>query len=59
MSQIDSINHKNSSGEYGILIGDKYSLGREYAKEASNRVLRYCFEELKLIYINLVLLKII
>ena len=29
MSQIDSINYKNSSCEYGILIGDKYSWGRE------------------------------
>lgn len=46
--KIDPIHLETNSGEYGILMGDKLSWGKGYAKEASIRILKYCFEELKL-----------
>jgi len=51
--KIDPINTQNNSGEYGILIGDKSSWGKGYGKEASNTIINYCFEELKLSKITL------
>ena len=51
--KIDPINLNTNSGEYGILMGDKTSWGKGYAKEASIRVIKYCFEELKLSTITL------
>lgn len=51
--KIDPINKETNAGEYGILIGDKTSWGKGYAKEASIRILKYCFEDLKLATITL------
>lgn len=51
--KIDPINSKNLYGEYGIMIGDKSSWGKGYAKEASNEVIKFCFNELSLRKINL------
>ncbi len=51
--KIDPINKKNKSGEYGILIGDKLNWGKGYAKEASLRILEYCFNELQLSKVTL------
>ena len=51
--KIDPIKLKTKSGEYGILIGDKLNWGKGYAKEASIRILKYCFKELKLSKITL------
>ena len=51
--KIDPINNKLNSGEYGILMGDHSNWGKGYAKEASIRILKYCFEELKLSKITL------
>ena len=51
--KIDPINHKNNSGEYGILIGDKTSWGKGYAKEASLTIIKHCFDEIKLSKITL------
>ena len=51
--KIDPINSKANSGEYGILMGDKLSWGKGYAKEASLTIVKYCFEELKLSKITL------
>ena len=51
--KIDPINDKLNSGEYGILMGDRPNWGKGYAKEASIRILKYCFEELKLSKITL------
>lgn len=51
--KIDPINREHNSGEYGILMGDKPNWGKGYAKEASLRILQYCFEELKLSKITL------
>tara|TARA_A100001011_G_C14058557_1_gene735122 strand:- start:167 stop:721 length:555 start_codon:yes stop_codon:yes gene_type:complete len=46
--KIDPINFKHLHGEYGILIGNKKFWGFGYAKEASNLVIRYCFNDLNL-----------
>jgi RimJ/RimL family protein N-acetyltransferase len=51
--KIDPINIEASSGEYGILMGDKTNWGKGYAKEASLRIIKYCFKELKLSTITL------
>ena len=51
--KIDPINDIENTGEYGILIGDKNSWGKGYAEEATLRVLRFCFEKVKLSAITL------
>ncbi len=51
--KIDPIDQKNNSGEYGILMGDHANWGKGYAKEASLRIIDYCFKELKLSKITL------
>jgi len=51
--KIDPIDLKTSSGEYGILMGDKKNWGKGYAKESSIRIINYCFNELKLSKITL------
>ncbi len=51
--KIDPIDLKNNSGEYGILLGDKENWGKGYAKEASKRIVEYCFKELSLSKITL------
>ncbi|MDP5081493.1 MAG: GNAT family N-acetyltransferase [Winogradskyella sp.] len=51
--KIDPIDKDANSGEYGILMGDKTNWGKGYAKEASFRIIKYCFEELKLSKVTL------
>jgi ribosomal-protein-alanine N-acetyltransferase len=51
--KIDPINYELNSGEYGILMGDKTNWGKGFANEASNRIIKHCFEELKLAKITL------
>ena len=51
--KIDPINYEQSSGEFGILMGDKENWGKGFANEASNRIIKYCFEQLKLTKITL------
>jgi RimJ/RimL family protein N-acetyltransferase len=51
--KIDPINLEIHSGEYGILIGDKSSWGKGFAREASIRIINYCFEELGLSKVTL------
>jgi RimJ/RimL family protein N-acetyltransferase len=51
--KIDPINSKHLFGEYGILIGDRTSWGKGFAKEASKLVLDYCFSTIHLRKINL------
>ncbi len=51
--KIDPINKKNKTGEYGILMGDKDSWGKGYAKEASNAIIDFCFTKLNLRKITL------
>lgn len=45
LSSIDKINRK---AEYGIIIGEWEHMGKGYAKEASQLILKYAFEELGL-----------
>jgi len=51
--KIDPINKRHGIGEYGILMGDKTEWGKGYAREASLRILYYCFNELQLRKITL------
>ena len=51
--KIDPIDKVKNIGEYGIMMGDKTEWGKGYAKEASNRIIQYCFEDLELSQINL------
>lgn len=45
---LSSIDFKNQKAEYGILIGEEQHQGKGYAKEASNAIIQYAFEELNL-----------
>lgn len=51
--KIDPIDKGENSGEYGIMMGDKFEWGKGYAKEASLAVIKFCFEKLNLIQITL------
>ena len=51
--KIDPINYNKKTGEYGILMGDKKNWGKGYGNEASRRIIKYCFEDLKLKEITL------
>ncbi len=51
--KIDPIDKVNNSGEYGIMIGDRSEWRKGYSKEASMRIIEYCFEEIKLSKITL------
>ena len=51
--KIDPINFDENSGEYGIMMGDKVYWGKGFAIEASKRIIKYCFDDLKLSSINL------
>jgi RimJ/RimL family protein N-acetyltransferase len=51
--KVDPIDLKTTSGEYGILMGDKLNWGKGYAKESSIRIIAYCFKELKLSKVTL------
>lgn len=51
--KIDPINTKHGLGEYGILMGDTREWGKGYAKEASQRVIGYCFNSVNLRKITL------
>jgi ribosomal-protein-alanine N-acetyltransferase len=54
--KIDPINFKHGNGEYGIMMGDKAEWNKGYAKEASNSVIQFCFNTLKLrkIYLGVI-----
>lgn len=51
--KIDPVDKIRKSGEYGIMIGEKNEWGKGYAREASLRVIKYCFQELGLTKISL------
>lgn len=51
--KIDPINESENSGEYGIMMGDRNEWGKGFAKEASNRIIEYCFKEINLSAITL------
>ena len=41
--KIDPVSHRNRTGEYGILVGDRSEWGKGYAKEASKAIMDFCF----------------
>ena len=43
--KIDPVSERHGIGEYGIMLGCKLEWGKGFAKEATVRILRYCFEE--------------
>jgi [ribosomal protein S5]-alanine N-acetyltransferase len=51
--KIDPINKRHGLGEYGILLGRKSEWGKGYAKEASQRIIQYCFTSIGLRKITL------
>tara|TARA_B110000971_G_C19775168_1_gene392681 strand:+ start:59 stop:514 length:456 start_codon:yes stop_codon:yes gene_type:complete len=51
--KIDSVEIKHGICEYGIMMGDKGEWGKGFAKEASNLVIDYCFNNLNLRKMNL------
>jgi RimJ/RimL family protein N-acetyltransferase len=51
--KIDPVNERHRFAEYGILIGDKRSHGKGFAREASELAIAYCFDELDLRKITL------
>ncbi|WP_426668540.1 GNAT family N-acetyltransferase [Mucilaginibacter sp. McL0603] len=55
--KIDPINLIHGNAEYSIMMGRKEEWGNGYAIEASARILKYCFDELKLRKITLGVIK--
>ncbi len=51
--KIDPINYKHLFGEFGIMIGDKNEWGKGYARESSQTIINFCFNNLGLKKINL------
>jgi RimJ/RimL family protein N-acetyltransferase len=52
--KINPINLKHKYAEYGIMMGDKSEWGKGYAKEATIKIIDYCFNsELNLRKVNL------
>ena len=46
--KVDPINLRYGFGEYGIMMGDRSEWGKGYAKEATNVIIDFCFNKLKL-----------
>jgi [ribosomal protein S5]-alanine N-acetyltransferase len=46
--KIDPINPRHGLGEYGILMGRKSEWNKGYAKEASQTIISYCFNQVNL-----------
>jgi len=46
--KIDPVNERHLTGEYGIMMGDKESWGKGFAHEATDALLKYCFQTLGL-----------
>ena len=44
--KIDPVSPKHGTGDYGILMGDRNEWNKGYAREASEAVIQYCFNEL-------------
>lgn len=46
--KIDPINSKHGFAEYGIMMGKRSEWGKGYAKEATNKVIAFCFQKLNI-----------
>lgn len=44
--KIDPVIEKHGLAEYGIMMGRKSEWGKGYAKEATKRIINYCFSEI-------------
>ncbi len=55
--KIDPVVKKHGRAEYGIMMGRKSEWGKGYAKEATSRILDYCFFDLGLRKITLGVVK--
>lgn len=51
--KIDPIHFETKTGDYGILMGDKSTWGKGYAKEATLKILDFAFNDIKLSKIKL------
>ena len=51
--KIDPVNFKHGLAEYGIMMGRRSEWGKGYAKEASNKVINFCFQKLHIRKITL------
>lgn len=51
--KIDPINTKHGLAEYGIMMGSKSEWGKGYAKEATLKIINFCFTELNVRKLNL------
>ena len=51
--KIDPINQRHGWAEYGIMMGRKSEWGKGYAKEATLKVIDFCFNELQIRKITL------
>lgn len=51
--KIDPINHRHGWAEYGIMMGRKSEWGKGYAKEATLKVIDFCFNKLQIRKITL------
>jgi RimJ/RimL family protein N-acetyltransferase len=46
--KIDPINSRHGLAEYGIMMGRRSEWGKGYAKEATIKIINYCFNELNI-----------
>lgn len=51
--KIDPVNTRHNFAEYGIMMGCRSEWGKGYAKEASLKIIAYCFTDLKIRKITL------
>ena len=51
--KIDPVSKKHNTAEYGIMMGQKTEWGKGYAKEATKKIIDFCFNELKIRKITL------
>ncbi len=51
--KIDPINERHGLAEFGIMMGRKTEWGKGYAKEASQRIIDFCFNDLSIRKITL------
>lgn len=46
--KIDPVNQRHGLAEYGIMMGRRSEWGKGYAKEATKKVIEFCFGEIKI-----------
>lgn len=51
--KIDPVNLRHGCAEYGIMMGERKEWGKGYAREATERIIEYCFNDLNLRKITL------